>query len=120
MQFSRYCFPTIAFHRFQELTETTYRVFFANEEELNRWLRACGWSTVKESAYDEGSYREWIKRDTSQYIRLTEPIFDEDGKLETYPKTSGNDRWLELLAEIDGRQCSYPAGTNMKNGPDFS
>lgn len=89
-----------AFHRFQELTETTYRVFFANEEELNRWLRACGWSTVKESAYDEGSYREWIKRDTSQYIRLTEPIFDEDGKLETYTEDKWNDRWLELLAEL--------------------
>ena len=53
------------FHRsFQELTKTPYRVFFADEEELNQWLKARKWTPVAKSAYDEGSDREWSNRDT--------------------------------------------------------
>ena len=46
------------FHRFQELTKTPYRIFFSDEDELNRWLRARKWKMVPNPSYDDGSYRE--------------------------------------------------------------
>ncbi len=88
------------FHRFQDLTKTAYRVFFSDEEELNRWLKARRWTPLPETAYDDGSYREWIKRDSEQYIRLTEPIFDEERKLKVYTEDMWRDSWLQLLGDL--------------------
>ena len=87
------------FHRFQELTKTGYRVFFADEAELNGWLKARRWAPVSESTYDDGSYREWYKRDTNEYIKLTEAIFDEEKRLKVYTE----DRWEGQLASAAER-----------------
>ncbi len=86
-----------AFHQFQKLTNTTYRVFFTDERELNQWMKDCNWTTVRETAYDEGSYKEWIAADKTQYIRLTEPIFDNEGKLKVYTEDEWEDSWLQLI-----------------------
>ena len=92
------------FHRFAELTETKYRVFFTSEDELNPWLQARRWDVVPEKEYDEGSYREWEKRESTQYIRLTEPIFDGEGKLKVYTEDSWKDSWLQLLdTDVEGQ-----------------
>lgn len=85
------------FHRFQELTTTGYRVFFTNEYELNQWLKARRWNPIDEEMYDPGSYGEWIKSGTSQYIRLTEEIFDESGRLKVYVEDGWEDDWLQLV-----------------------
>lgn len=85
------------FHQFQQLTETAHRVFFTDEEELNKWIGTRGWTPVAEEQYDEGSYREWIKSGTNKYITLKEPIFDEDGNLKVYTSDSWDDNWLELM-----------------------
>ena len=85
------------FHRFQELTNTGFRVFFTDEVELDAWLRAQGWNPIPEEAYDDDSYREWSSERTIQYISLTEPIFDEKGNLKVYTEDAWNDNWLELL-----------------------
>lgn len=86
------------FHRFQELTNTEYRVFFSDEQELNRWLKARRWEPVDTEKYDKGSYREWTKDGSSRYIRLTEGIFDEEGRLRVYTEDRWNDSWLELVS----------------------
>ena len=85
-----------AFYRFQELTKTDYRVFFNNEKELNRWLKARRWTPISEEGYDAGSYREWSQPDPGHYIRLTEPIFDEEGRLKVYTEDTWKDNWLQL------------------------
>ena len=87
------------FHRFQELTNTNYRVFFSDESELDVWLKARGWMPVSKDAYDHGSYREWYKDRTKEYIRLTEPIFSEDSKLKVYTEDKWNDSWLQMLID---------------------
>ena len=84
------------FHRFQQLTKTTYRVFFTNDEELNQWLRSRRWTPIPRDSYDEGSYREWMERESSRYIKLTEPIFDDDGRLKVYTEDSWKDSWLQV------------------------
>ena len=84
------------FHRFQELTNTPYRVFFTDEQELNQWLKARQWKPLEEIVYDEGSYREWSKSGTIEYMRLTEAIFDEEGRLKIYSQDNWKDNWLQL------------------------
>ena len=87
------------FRRFRELTNTPYRVFFYNENELDRWLSASGWAPVKESAYDQDSYREWQDKEVSgSYIKLTEAVFDEEGRLKVYTEDVWDDDWLSLQA----------------------
>ena len=90
------------FHRFQELTNTGFRVFFTDEVELAVWLRARGWKPIPEEAYDVDSYREWRNERAAQYISLTEPIFDEEGKLKVYTEDAWNDNWLELRDPQEG------------------
>ena len=98
------------FHRFQALTKTKYRVFFSDEQELNQWLKARRWAPVPKRGYDNGSYREWTKEGSSQYIRLTEAIFDEESRLRVYTEDSWKDDWLELLDhEKEGEAPSRPA-----------
>ena len=100
-----------AFYRFQELTNTPYRVFFTDEEELDRWLRAIGWIPFSKEAYDPGSHKEWFRRGRqapSHYIKLTEAIFDEDGKLKNYAENEWNDNWLEL-ASLDEEEEPSPS-----------
>ena len=70
------------FYRFQELTKTSYRVFFSDEDELNRWLRARHWKPVPKHDFDNGSFREWIDNDSTQYIKLTESIFERGRRTE--------------------------------------
>ena len=83
------------FHRFQEMTETPYRVFFSNEEELNQWLRARGWTPDSEILFFTGSFREWSQ--DKQYIKLTEAIFDEESNLKIYTEDTWKDNWLQLI-----------------------
>ena len=86
-----------AFRRFRELTKTSYRVFFYNEDELDRWLNARGWVPVRESAYDDDSFREWQdKEEAGSYIKLTEAIFDEEGTLRVYTEDTWDDNWLDV------------------------
>ena len=85
------------FYRFQELTKTSYRVFFTNEDELNQWLRSRGWTPISATSHDGDSYREWSRDATGQYMKLTEAIFDDEGRLKVYTGNAWRDNWLQLL-----------------------
>ena len=97
------------FHRFQELTRTTYRVFFTNEEELNQWLKVRRWTPISEQWCDDDSYREWNHRNKHEYIKLKEEIFDDGGMLKVYTKDRWKDDWLQLVESApDGESESLP------------
>ena len=87
-----------AFHRFQDLTNTPYRVYFSSKDELNRWLQVRSWKPLSESAYDRGSQLEWIAtaEGDDRYIVLLEPIFDDDGRLKIYTADMWNDDWVQM------------------------
>ena len=95
------------FYRFQELTNTKYRVFFTDEDELNQWLRSRGWTPISEEAYDEDSYREWRKEAAHQYIKLTEAIFDDEGKLKVHTGDRWRDNWLQVIDEEAERELPF-------------
>jgi len=85
-----------AFHRFAELTDTNYRVFFQTITELNKWLRAKGFSRVKEENLDEGSLSEWVNSNKKKYISLNHEIFASDGSLMPFSADVWKDDWITI------------------------
>jgi len=83
-----------AFKRFAELTDTTYRVFFTNLNELNRWLRARSWKQMDKDKLDEDSIMEWTNKEKEGYIKLSENIFEDGGRLKPYSDEEWNNDWL--------------------------
>lgn len=81
-----------AFRRFAEVTNTPYRIFFTNLNELNTWLKARSWKPVEQESKDDDSIHEWWCK--KEYIKLTEEIFDKDGRLNVYSDSDWNDNWI--------------------------
>lgn len=84
-----------AFRAFAKLTDTKYRVYFTNQEELDTWLSARGWRFDPDMSPDPDSISEWASKDKQSYIKLTSKIFDNNGHL--IPMTEGEwkDGWLK-------------------------
>jgi len=90
-----------AFRRFAELTKTLYRVFFTNRVELDTWLKSRQWTPVSGEHQDKDSVAEWIKSGGgSEYIKLVENIFDDQGRLKVYSEHEWDDRWLTLESSL--------------------
>ncbi len=85
-----------AFKRFASLTDTHYRVYFTNIAELNKWLKARKWKPVVEENFDPGSIMEWTHSDSKKYIKLTEAIFDEQGRLKPFSDSEWSDDWISI------------------------
>ncbi len=87
-----------AFRAFAKITNTRYRVFFTNREELDNWLLAQNFSSVSDSGLDGGSTAEWTisHPNIEQYIKLTHKIFDENDKLIPITDNEWNDSWLKM------------------------
>jgi hypothetical protein len=85
------------FRRFAEVTDTNYRVFFANREELKIWLQARMFEPVNGDSMDKDSIYEWQNPKTKKYIKLTKDIFYTDGHLKVYSDNEWSDEWLQAL-----------------------
>ena len=88
-----------AFRRFAELTQTSYRVFFTNQKELDLWLRARNWTAVQADRRDPGSVLEWSHSNSGKYIKLTHKIFESDGRLRIYTEQDWSDEWLQIAVD---------------------
>jgi len=99
-----------AFRRFAELTSTSYRVYFSNISELNRWLKARGFSTVSPEEFDDDSNYEWFNSDSKEYIKITKDIFDEDGRLKIFTEENWDDNWIKK---------GIPPNQDLELGDDF-
>jgi hypothetical protein len=83
-----------AFIRFAKLTGTDYRVFFTNKDELNKWLKRRGYVPVQLDAMDKDSVYEWVNDTDKKYIKVTEGIFDEKGRLRIYTEYDWDNDWV--------------------------
>ena len=92
-----------AFRVFANLTETKYRVYFTNQEELDTWLSARGWKFDPSIQSDRDSVSEWVAKDKQSYIKLTAKIFDDNGRL--IPMTEGE--WKEGWLKRQEIQMSF-------------
>lgn len=85
-----------AFRRFADITDTPYRVFFSNKDELNKWLDARSYKNVNSDRWDEGSIAEWANKKIEKYISLKKKIFDKEGRLKPYSDDEWDDNWLQI------------------------
>lgn len=84
-----------AFRAFMKVTGAGYRVFFTNEKELDRWLKARSYKRLGPEELDPGSVAEWSDQKAGKYIKLKEKIFDDQGRLKPYSEEDWDDSWLE-------------------------
>jgi hypothetical protein len=84
------------FRQFAELTDTPYRVFFTNQDELNAWLKTRGWTLIDPEHWDDGSYAEWGNPNKG-YIKLTTDLFDDNGRLKVFTEDEWYPNWLEKI-----------------------
>ncbi len=86
-----------AFRRFANLVGVSYRIFFENEDELDRWLSARGWKASPEASWDPDSVREWRHPDRAVYLKLGHSIFDQEGRLRIFTAADWDDDWVSLV-----------------------
>jgi Domain of unknown function (DUF4062) len=86
-----------AFRRFTQVLKAPYRIFFDSEAELQRWLSARGWEPSDPNTWDEDSCREWENSRLKSYLKLSHPIFEDDGRLKTYTAADWNDDWVQVV-----------------------
>jgi hypothetical protein len=97
-----------AFARFAKLTNTKYRVFFTNLEELNTWMKACEWTPVDARSFDPDSVLEWtLDTGDRAYIKVTKELFDERGTLVNFG-ADWSDEWITLNTIDQGSDGSEP------------
>jgi Domain of unknown function (DUF4062) len=85
-----------AFRRLAKLTDTPYRVFFYNRQEMKQWLKGRGWSEVDPWDGDPKSVDEWHHKDLGT-LKFNESIFDELEKLKVFTDDDWDDEWIERV-----------------------
>ena len=100
-----------AFRRFATLTNTNYRVYFTNIDELNSWLKARSYKQADKDKYDGDSIYEWSGNEG--YIKVTVDIFNEDGSLKPYSESDWDNDWIIY------NKYATEAGDDESNEPPF-
>jgi hypothetical protein len=84
-----------AFRAFAIATDTQYRVYFTNRDELDTWMEAKGYQAELAKNLDIDSVAEWVNRDREDYIKLTKDIFDKDGRLIAITESDWQNNWIQ-------------------------
>jgi hypothetical protein len=81
--------------RLRELFQVRYPLYLRTLNELNRWLvDAQGFRPFPPVVWDDDRHREWGRGD--QYLRMSETLFDPNGRLR--PMTAGE--WSDGMVEL--------------------
>lgn len=80
-----------AFESIRKTINIPYRVYFTNQNELNKLLKARSFSKVEEEQWDNENYQEWIKNDNTYILKIYNELFEENGKLKIYSKDNWNE-----------------------------
>ena len=90
-----------AFRRLRTVTRTPYRVFFATKAEMTKWLNARSWIISDPDLWDVDSVEEWALKESTDYIKFTNNIFDESDKLQPFSEVDWNDDWIQRVTGSD-------------------
>ncbi len=97
-----------AFRAFAIVTDTKYRVYFTNQDELDTWMEAKGYQVNSPSDLDNDSVAEWISREKGDYIKLTKDIFDESGRLIPVLDSEWDNNWVRRNEVILSNEDDIP------------
>ncbi|MCR8659327.1 DUF4062 domain-containing protein [Paenibacillus endoradicis] len=93
------------FQRLRDVTNTSYRIFFTNTEELEQWLKARQFAEKEFVEYDDFANFHEYKTESNDYVyylNIQRSIFDENDKLKVYTQSDWNDEWVQLIKESKG------------------
>jgi hypothetical protein len=85
------------FAKLAELTNTPYRVYFANHDEMAAWLRARQFKPGKKESYSKGSVEEWHNEKIG-WVEFKHQFFGSTGELIGMSQAEWDDSWLTLLS----------------------
>jgi len=91
-----------AIEQVQKLFSLTYRIFFANKDELVAFLKARGFSdTTDFLPFGNDPFYEFqtIRGKTQFIFRVDSSLFNEDGKLKVYTKSDWKEELITLTNE---------------------
>jgi hypothetical protein len=86
-----------AFRTFAAVLKASYRVFFTNRDELDRWLVERGWTLIDSQSWDPDSVREWQNPKQRGYLKLTKELFDESGRLRAMTAEEWDESFLQHM-----------------------
>ncbi|HLO16812.1 MAG TPA: DUF4062 domain-containing protein [Anaerolineales bacterium] len=89
-----------AFRAFASATETRYRVYFTNRDELDTWISAKGYRVDPAANLDDDSVAEWTNKEREDYIKLTKDIFDKDGRLIPINESEWQNNWVQRKVSL--------------------
>lgn len=73
------------YRRIQKITNSPYRIYFTNIDELNAWLNVRSFKPVDESLWDDDEHREWVNQRSdngvTDLLKMHTSLFDKDGRL---------------------------------------
>jgi hypothetical protein len=88
------------FSRLKKFTQTTYRVFFTDIQEMKAWLSAKGWQPAEVTTYSDKSVDEWFHAKIG-WIEFKKQVFNENGSLKNFSASDWNDDWIQLRSLPD-------------------
>lgn len=86
-----------AFQQLRKLTNTAYRIFFTNYDEMVAWLKARTYTEVDTPSWDDPEYAEWVReaKPNQLLLKIYVDIFDETGKLKVFTAEEWNEEWIQ-------------------------
>jgi len=96
------------FARLAKLTNTPYRVYFTDHEEMAIWLGVRGWTLGDPVMHSKGSVEEW-HNDKKGWIEFKEALFNESGHLKMYAASEWSDDWIVEVLPVK-QEAALAAG----------
>lgn len=78
-------------------TNTPYRIYFSDRKEFETWIHARGWKDSDPDQYDQDSALEFSHEGIPGYLKITENVFDESGKLKNYSPQDWKSEWIRRV-----------------------
>lgn len=95
------------FEELRRVTNTPYRLFFANHKEMEQWLTARSYSEVDEAILDDNEFEEWLMMSSRggkkkyNYLHVKKSLFDENGKLKLFTPSEWDAKWVFMQTMDD-------------------
>lgn len=90
-----------AFDDLRRKLEIPYRVIFQNYDELNQLVKARQFEEDAFDSWGKEGYFSWKRRLSDVYLRVSEDIFDDEGKLKVLTPSEWYSNWIEIDDQDD-------------------
>lgn len=108
------------FARLRKVTNTPYRLFFSNHNELAEWLQARSYAQLDPSESDDPQFEEWMRKlneRSALLLGIKTSLFDADGRLRVFTPQDWEDEWVTRKIHKFPQQPTQPAEVTDEDIP---